>query len=343
MLSVNLIYGTYGESGIRTSIENTRRMLKLLEPDGVCFYINAFKICDVVHSHTFGLIALLLVLFHKVLHKTVILHAHTTPQDVVNSYFASNLISICLKGYLHLYYNLADVCIVPSKHTKNVLIKTLKIKRRIEVISNGIDSRLYVCNERRASEFKTQFALDDRPVVLSLGLVFLRKGIIDFVTVAKRLPYFQFIWVGRIVSWPFFPRAARKVIATAPKNVLFTGRVSNICQALSTANVFVFPSYEENQGIAVLEAAACSLPLILRDLPVYSDFVDRQNCVKFTTIDGFEKAIKELVKNESVALALGENARKTAQIHDVRVLSKRLLQVYQTGKRLNAAQLSQVA
>jgi 1,2-diacylglycerol-3-alpha-glucose alpha-1,2-glucosyltransferase len=127
------------------------------------------------------------------------------------------------------------------------------------------------------------------------------------------------------------------VIATAPKNVLFTGRVNSVCQALSAAEVFVFPSYEENQGIALLEAAACGLPLILRDLPVYSDFIDRQNCVKFTTIDGFESAINELVKHESVAQALGANARKTAQIHDVHVLSKKLLQVYQTGKRLSTA------
>ncbi|MGZ4926909.1 MAG: glycosyltransferase family 4 protein [Halobacteriota archaeon] len=337
MLSVNLIYGTYGESGIRTSIENTKRMLRLLEPDGVRFYKNAFKVCDVLHAHTFGPIALLLALFHKALHKTVILHAHTTPQDVANSYFASNVVSICLKGYLHLYYNLADICIVPSKHTKNVLVKTLKIKRRIEVISNGIDLNLYVCNKKSAAQFKKQYALDDRPVVLSLGLVFLRKGIVDFVTVAKRLPHFKFIWVGRIVTWPFFPRAARKVIATAPKNVLFTGRVSSVCEALSVAKVFVFPSYEENQGIAVLEAAACGLPLILRDLPVYSDFFDRQNCFKFTTVEGLEAAIKELIKNESIAQALGENAQKTAQIHDVQVLSKKLLQVYQTGKRLSAA------
>ncbi|MGZ7127881.1 MAG: glycosyltransferase family 4 protein [Halobacteriota archaeon] len=312
-------------------------MLRLLEPDGVRFYKNAFKVCDVLHAHTFGPIALLLALFHKALHKTVILHAHTTPQDVANSYFASNVVSICLKGYLHLYYNLADICIVPSKHTKNVLVKTLKIKRRIEVISNGIDLNLYVCNKKSAAQFKKQYALDDRPVVLSLGLVFLRKGIVDFVTVAKRLPHFKFIWVGRIVTWPFFPRAARKVIATAPKNVLFTGRVSSVCEALSVAKVFVFPSYEENQGIAVLEAAACGLPLILRDLPVYSDFFDRQNCFKFTTVEGLEAAIKELIKNESIAQALGENAQKTAQIHDVQVLSKKLLQVYQTGKRLSAA------
>ncbi|MGZ4869910.1 MAG: glycosyltransferase, partial [Halobacteriota archaeon] len=110
-------------------------------------------------------------------------------------------------------------------------------------------------------------------------------------------------------------------------------RVRSICQALSAAEVFVFPSYEENQGIAVLEAAACGLPLILRDLPAYSDLVDRQNCVKFTTNDEFESAIKELVENPAAAKALGENARITVQDHDVNSLSKKLLQVYLTAKR----------
>jgi 1,2-diacylglycerol-3-alpha-glucose alpha-1,2-glucosyltransferase len=333
MLSVNLIYGTYGESGILTSIKNTQKMLRLLESEGVHFYKNAFKICDVLHAHTFGPIALILVLFHKALHKAVILHAHTTPQDVSDSYFAAKLISVCLKGYLHLYYNLADVCIAPSAHTKDVLTKTLKIRRRIEVISNGIDSSLYVCNKKRATEFKAEYALDERPLVLSVGLVFLRKGIVDFVDIAKRLPRFQFVWAGRILARPFFPRAARKVVAGAPKNALFTGRVRSVCSALSAAEVFIFPSYEENQGIAVLEAAACGLPLILRDLPAYSDFVDGQNCVKFTTNDELESAIKELVANKAAAKTLGANARKTVQSHDIHPLSKKLLQVYLTARR----------
>jgi 1,2-diacylglycerol-3-alpha-glucose alpha-1,2-glucosyltransferase len=333
MLSVNLIYGTYGESGILTSIKNTQQMLRLLESDGVRFYQNAMKICDVLHAHTFGPIALFLALVHKACHKTVVIHAHTTPQDMAHSYSGARFFSICLEGYLHFYYNLADVCIAPSVHTKDILTKTLKIKRRIEVISNGIDSRLYVCNDKRATEFKTKYSLDDRPVVLSIGLVFVRKGIADFITAARKLPHFQFVWVGRILSWPFLPRAAKNVLASAPKNVLFTGRVKSVCQALSAAQVFVFPSYEENQGIAALEAAACGLPLIMRDLPTYSGFEDGQSSVKFTTNEELASAIKELVTNRAAAKALGENARKTVQDHDVHALCKKLFQVYLTAKR----------
>jgi len=138
MLSVNLVYGTYGESGILTSIKNTQKMLRLLESEGVRFYQNSIRICDVMHAHTFGPIALLLALLHKARHKAVIIHTHTTPQDVANSYFGANFISACLKGYLGFFYNLADVCIAPSAYTKEVLKSTLNIKRRIAVLSNGL-------------------------------------------------------------------------------------------------------------------------------------------------------------------------------------------------------------
>jgi len=43
MLSVNLVYGTYGESGILTSIKNTQKMLRLLESEGVRFYQNSIR------------------------------------------------------------------------------------------------------------------------------------------------------------------------------------------------------------------------------------------------------------------------------------------------------------
>lgn len=333
MVTVNLIFGTRGESGILTSVKNTQKMLKLLEADGVRFCQNAMKICDIVHSHTFGPIALFLVLVHKAYNKAVVIHAHTTPQDMVNSYSGANFFRICLQGYLHFYYNLADICIAPSTYTKEILHNTLKVKRRIEVLSNGLDSNLCQCYEEHSSTFKKEFGLDDRPLMLSIGLVFLRKGIGDFVAIAEKLPDLQFVWVGRILKWPFLPRAARRILANAPKNVLFTGRVNSICNALSAAQVFIFPSYEENQGIAALEAAACGLPLIIRDLPVYGDFVNGENCLKFTTNEELARAIEVLVKNWRAAETLGKNARKVVRNHDLRLLSNRLLEIYLSAQQ----------
>lgn len=327
-LSVNLIYRTYGVSGILTSIYNTKKMLQLLESEGIRFYENSFRICDIMHAQTFGPIAFAMALAYKFRRKKVIIHAHTTPEDVKDSYRGSNFLSKCIKEYLSFYYNLADVCIAPSEYTKNVLLKTLNLKTHIVVLSNGIDLSAFSNDPSLAAIFRKRWKLHNDPVILSIGFAFIRKGIIDFIEVAKRLPYYKFVWAGRILDDLFLPRGTQNVIKNAPANVIFTGKISNIQEALSAADVFVFPSYEENQGIAVLEAAACGLPIVMRALPVYVDYEDDVNCLKFHTIDEFTSAVEELILDKPKAKMLGRNARSAVEKHDLHVVGRKLLDVY---------------
>lgn len=327
-LTVNLIYGTYGESGILTSIYNTKKMLRLLESEGVKFLENSYKFCDVMHAQTFGPIAFVMALAYKLRRKKVIIHAHTTPYDMKNSYRGSNFLSKCIKGYLSFYYNLADVCIAPSDYTKNILMKTLKLKTRVVVLSNGIDVSAFSKDASLGAVFRKRWRLSTDPVILSVGFTFIRKGIVDFIEVAKRLPHYKFVWVGRILGDLFLPQDAKNVIENAPPNLLFTGKINNVLEALSAADMFVFPSYEENQGIAALEAAACGLPIVMRDIPTYVDYEDNVNCLKFHTVDEFTTAVEELILNKSKAKKLGRNAQLMVQQHDLHVISKRLLDIY---------------
>ena len=43
--------------------------------------------------------------------------------------------------------------------------------------------------------------------------------------------------------------------------------------AFSAAKAFLFMTYEENEGIVVLEALSAQLPLIVRDIPVYNKWL----------------------------------------------------------------------
>jgi 1,2-diacylglycerol-3-alpha-glucose alpha-1,2-glucosyltransferase len=327
-LTVNLVYGTYGESGILTSIINTKKMLRFLESEGVKFFENSYKVCDVMHAQTFGPIAFVMALAHKLRRKKVIIHAHTTHYDMKNSYRGSNFLSKCLKWYLSFYYNLADVCIAPSDYTKGVLLKTLKLKTYVVVLSNGIDVSMISNDASLGTVFRKKWRLSSDPIILSVGFAFIRKGIVDFIEVAKRLPDYKFVWVGRILGDLFLPRDTKKIIENAPPNVLFTGKISDVREAFNAADMFVFPSYEENQGIAALEAAAYGLPIVMRDLSVYAEYEDRVNCLKFHTIEEFTAAVEELILNESAAKKLGKNAQLMAQQHDLHVVSKRLFDIY---------------
>lgn len=55
--------------------------------------------------------------------------------------------------------------------------------------------------------------------------------------------------------------------------VSFRGVLPDVRQVLARADVFAFPSAWEGQGIAVLEAAASGVPLVLSDLPVFHEWL----------------------------------------------------------------------
>ncbi len=62
---------------------------------------------------------------------------------------------------------------------------------------------------------------------------------------------------------------------TIQKNVLFPGYIKGdiIEGAYSAADLFFFPSYEETEGIVVLEALASRQNVLVRDIPVYKGWL----------------------------------------------------------------------
>ncbi len=91
--------------------------------------------------------------------------------------------------------------------------------------------------------------------------------------VARQLPDTMFIWVG---GMPFGRLAAdnksmQNMIDNPPENMKFTGVLEHeaVKQYYQAADVFWLPSEQETFGLVVVEAAASSLPILLRDIPDY--------------------------------------------------------------------------
>ena len=111
-------------------------------------------------------------------------------------------------------------------------------------------------------------------MVLGVGQLIERKGVEDFLDVAKAIPEANFIWAG---GRPFGPLSDGLVrihnhIAKATSNVIFTGMLGLEVMPLlyAAADMMIFTSYQENCPMAPLEAAACGLPVIFRDLKEYA-------------------------------------------------------------------------
>ena len=85
-------------------------------------------------------------------------------------------------------------------------------------------------------------------------------------------------------------------MAAAPSNVCFPGFVDRerLREAYCGADVFAFFSMEETEGIVVLEALSCGIPVLVRDIPVYRGWLE-QGAYKAAETEGFYKTLTGLL------------------------------------------------
>ena len=128
------------------------------------------------------------------------------------------------------------------------------------------------------NEFRKKLGISkDKKIVLCVASIQKRKGIFDFVETAKKLPQYEFVWVGKIPQTPYLEK--RKKITKIVRenntpNLHFPGALygDELVKAFYSADLFWLPSYSETFGLVVVEAAASGKPVLLRNLPVYGAF-----------------------------------------------------------------------
>lgn len=312
-------------SGIGTAIANQRKALSL---NGVEYTSklnhNEF---DIIHINIIGPKSLYIAKKMKRKGKKVILHAHVTADDFRNSYMFSNLIAPFLKAYLTYYYNQADLVLCPSEYTKGVL-EGYGVKKEIRVISNGIDTEKFQFSDRKRTEFRRKFNINGISI-LSVGHVFIRKGISTFIGVGRNFPDNKFLWIGKRYKKLEELRVSR-IVNNAPNNVNFLEYIEDIVSAYSGSDIFFFPSFCENQGIVLLEAAACQRPILVRDIPTYNSWLDDGvNCLKAKTDDEFREKLKILIEDEQLRKRLAENAYNLSQEHSLKNVGAKLKGIYE--------------
>lgn len=119
-----------------------------------------------------------------------------------------------------------------------------------------------------------------RQIVLFLGRIHEKKGcdllIQAFAEVARSRPELQLVMAGPEQQDATDSRrlAAERGIAD---RVVWTGMLSGAVKwgAIRAADVFVLPSHQENFGLAVVEALACGVPvLVSREVNIWREIVD---------------------------------------------------------------------
>ncbi|MCJ7479105.1 MAG: glycosyltransferase [Candidatus Nanohaloarchaeota archaeon QJJ-7] len=304
------------EGGQKTSVRQQR---KALDISGVEYTTDPSEPHDVLHLNVLG--PRCLYHLHRALKNgtPVVVHAHNSGEDFRQSFRLSNQLAPLVDRYMNVFYRKADRIVAPSEYTKDVL-EGKSIDTPVEVVSNGVDTeRLEGCDESREGEF----------TALNLGMRIERKGLSDFVETGRRSDI-QFKWYGPELNRLVQARKARRTMEDSPENVSFPGYIEDVKDAFREADVFFFPTRHENQGIALLEAAYCGLPLVVRDISTYEGWLEHgENCLKADSLDGFIEHLERLEEDKELRERLGENAREMAEDHTLEKVGERLEGVYQ--------------
>lgn len=290
----------YDKSGVGRAM---RHQVKALTDAGVDFTTNPKDDYDIVHINTIDRASWRMARKAHRHGKKVVWHAHSTKEDFENSFILSNQIAPLFKVYLRRAYMLGDVLITPTPYSKK-LLDTYNLKRDIYALSNGIDlARFNVDNKDKIVKFREHFNLKpEQKVVMTVGLYFARKGLHDLIAIAKDRPDYTFIWFGHTPK-SLLSRKIRKAIKHKPNNVIMPGYIAGdiIEGAFASADVFFFPTYEETEGIVVLEALASKCPVLIRDIPVYDEWLTHNvNCFKGKNNEEFKSLLDDIINKKVV-------------------------------------------
>ena len=318
---------TIGKSGFGKAIKH---QMKALDEVGIKYTTNPSDDYDILHINTYFLKSYRLAKKAKKQGKKIVYHAHSTEEDYKDGFIFGRQTSKIFKKILIKCYSLGDIIITPTPYSKKILegYKGLENKK-IVALSNGIELDLFKQNKNDRENFRKRYNYTEKDkVIIGIGLYSRRKGIVDFVNLAKRLPEYKFIWFG---SSPLSIATSdvKKAVRTKLDNLTFAGYVEQkrIVEAMNGCDLYLFPTLEETEGIPIIEACACKTKALIRDIPVFSEWLeDGKNVYKAKDIDEFEDKIKKILNDELPYL--GNEAYKVAEERDIKTIGKKLKEIY---------------
>jgi glycosyltransferase involved in cell wall biosynthesis len=229
------------------------------------------------------------------------------------------------------FANAADLVIAPSAGLA-ARLRAQGVRQPIEVLPTGVDLDRFRPGDRAAA--RAALGLPAGPVVLYVGRLDREKNVgflLDaFARVAAVDPAATLVLVGRGTSEAALRRRAAGLAARA--RIRFVGGVPHeaVVRYYQAADVFVFASMTETQGLAVLEAMAVGLPVVaVRASGVEETVVDGVSGLLVPTDhEVFAAAVLELLGDADLAAKLAAGAREAALPAAAPTLGARLVALY---------------
>ena len=223
------------------------------------------------------------------------------------------------KSVIEFAINNSDAVTAVSKSLKKETITSFKLDKKIQVIPNFIDSKLYKSENDKT--LRRSFAKDSEKIIIHISNFRKVKRVQDvlkvFVKIRKEIPS-KLLLIGDGPERLKMEQLCRNLDLC--DNVRFIGKLKAVERVLSVSDLFLLPSETESFGLVALEAMASKVPVVSSNsggLPEVNIEGKTGFLLEVKDIDGMARKAISLLADENKLEQFKENAFSHAMEFDL--------------------------
>lgn len=246
-------------------------------------------------------------------------YVHMLPETVETSIDLPRFMKQIFYKYMIKFYKSMDYLVTVNPYFIGRLEHYGVPKEKVTYIPNFVSSEVFhPVSPEEKKKLREKYGLEDKFTVVCAGQLQVRKGVFDFVNIAKQMPDIQFVWAGGFSFGKITDGydEIKKITADPPANVKFLGIIDRefMNEVYNLCDVMFLPSYEELFPMTILEAMCVNVPIVLRDLDIYPDILfDFYS--KSDSVEGFISELDRLHNDKDYYTQQSEASKRGNQFY----------------------------
>lgn len=227
--------------------------------------------------------------------------------------------------------------VLTDEEEKHFLEFYPEFKSKIKIIPNGLDFSMY--DNFNNNELTQKYPhLIGKKIILFLSRINWKKGldilIKGFAKLYQERKDIHLVIVGKDDGDNYEKKVKHWVDAcNISESVTFMGLLTgnDKLSVFYNSDVFILPSYSENFGVAVVEAMACKLPIIVSDkVGIANDIRDyKAGFVINASVEGVYTGLKYYLDNTNEFKKMAENGKKyVMDKYDINITADKMIDLY---------------
>lgn len=235
------------------------------------------------------------------------------------------------------YLEKCTAVVAPTPSIRDLILQDYGPGVPVTVVPTPVDLSAY--QDLDPGPVRTTLKAEDGELLLYVGRIVGEKNldflIRVFARIAPQRPQARLMMIGEGTHRRSLLDLAQRL--GLGERVMLPGAVpySEVPHYAAAADLFVFSSVTDTQGLVLIEAMAAGTPVVAVEAPGSVDVLaDGGGILVLPREEDFADAVLELLSNEPRRRAMGRKAMTTAQRYSIPAATERLLSVYRTAIKI---------